>query len=37
MISKDIIEEISIRKLLQYAALPPTETSILDMVEMDQK
>jgi len=28
------VEEISIRKLLQYAALPPTETSILDMVEM---
>ena len=34
MISKDIIEEISIRKLLQYAAMPPTPADALDMVEL---
>ena len=30
----DVIEQISIKKLLQWAAMPPTPADALDMVEM---
>jgi len=30
----NIVEEISIQKLLQYAAMPPTSVDALDMVEL---
>ena len=30
----DIVEEISIQKLLQWAAMPPTPVDALDMVEL---